>query len=163
MEKKSFVLFVDRQKELEMLSDAQCGVLFKAIFKYVDTGERIETGDLALQILFSVFATQIDSNTQKWEETKQKRSEAGKKGMAARWNKSKPKQEITNNNNAIGAITEDNKPKQEITNITVTDTVTGTVTVSDNKTLCSTAPEGAALPTLEEKILPWDKVDFDLV
>ncbi len=102
---------------------------------------------LTLQVLFSVFASQIDSCNEKWEAIKKKRSEAGKKGMKSRWGK--PKQTITNDNNVIGVITSDNKPKQTITKITVTDTatVTGTVTVPvTNKPPDGTAPSGAAPP-----------------
>ena len=96
-------------------------------------------------MLFSVFASQIDSCNEKWEAIKKKRSEAGKKGMKSRWGK--PKQTITNDNNVIGVITSDNKPKQTITKITVTDTVTGTVTVPvTNKPPDGTAPSGAAPP-----------------
>ena len=162
--KKSFVLFTDRKKEIDMLSDAQCGVLFKAILRYADTGERLESEDLVVQVLFSVFASQIDSCNEKWEAIKKKRSEAGKKGMKSRWGK--PKQTITNDNNVIGVITSDNKPKQTITKITVTDTVTGTVTVPvTNKPPDGTAPSGAAPPAKQEvgDIVPWDAVDFELV
>lgn len=162
--KKSFVLFTDRKKEIDMLSDAQCGVLFKAILRYADTGERLESEDLVLQVLFSVFTSQIDSCNEKWEAIKKKRSEAGKKGMESRWGK--PKQTITNDNNVIGVITSDNKPKQTITKITVTDTVTGTVTVPvTNKPPDGTAPNGAAPPAISKEgdVVPWDAVDFDLV
>ena len=162
--KKSFVLFTDRKKEIDMLSDAQCGVLFKAILRYADTGERLESEDLVVQVLFSVFTAQIDSCNEKWEAIKKKRSEAGKKGMESRWGK--PKQTITNDNNVIGVITSDNKPKQTITKITVTDTVTGTVTVPvTNKPPDGTAPSGAAPPAKQEvgDVVPWDAVDFELV
>lgn len=166
--KKSFVLFTDRKKEIDMLSDAQCGALFKAILRYADTGERLESDDLVLQVLFSVFASQIDSCNEKWEAIKKKRSEAGKKGMKSRWGN--PKQTITNDNNVIGVITSDNKPKQTITKITVTDTatVTGTVTVPvpvTNKPPDDTAPDGAAPPAISKEgdVVPWDEVDFDLV
>lgn len=162
--KKSFVLFTDRKKEIDMLSDAQCGVLFKAILRYADTGERLESEDLVVQVLFSVFTAQIDSCNEKWEAIKKKRSEAGKKGMESRWGK--PKQAITNDNNVIGVITSDNKPKQTITKITVTDTVTGTVTVPvTNKPPDGTAPDGAAPPAIpkEGDVVPWNEVDFDLV
>lgn len=162
--KKSFVLFTDRKKEIDMLSDAQCGVLFKAILRYADTGERLESEDLVVQVLFSVFTAQIDSCNEKWEAIKKKRSEAGKKGMESRWGK--PKQTITNDNNVIGVITSDNKSKQTITKITVTDTVTGTVTVPvTNKPPDGTAPDGAAPPAIpkEGDVVPWDEVDFDLV
>lgn len=166
--KKSFVLFTDRKKEIDMLSDAQCGVLFKAILRYADTGERLESEDLVVQVLFSVFTAQIDSCNEKWEAIKKKRSEAGKKGMKNRWGKSK--QTITNDNNVIGVITSDNKPKQTITKITVTDTVTGTVTGTvtvpvTNKPPDGTAPNGAAPPAISKEgdVVPWDEVDFDLV
>ena len=162
--KKSFVLFTDRKKEIDMLSDAQCGVLFKAILRYADTGERLESEDLVVQVLFSVFTAQIDSCNEKWAAIKKKRSEAGKKGMESRWGK--PKQTITNDNNVIGVITSDNKPKQTITKITVTDTVTGTVTVPvTNKPPDGTAPSGAAPPANQEvgDVVPWDAVDFELV
>ena len=146
--KKSFVLFTDRKKEIDMLSDAQCGVLFKAILRYADTGERLESEDLVVQVLFSVFASQIDSCNEKWEAIKKKRSEAGKKGIKSRWG----------------------KPKQTITKITVTDTATvtgtGTVTVPvTNKPPDGTAPSGAAPPAKQEvgDVVPWDAVDFELV
>ena len=80
--KKSFVLFTDRKKEIDMLSDAQCGVLFKAILRYADTGDRLESDDLVLQVLFSVFTSQIDSCNEKWEKIRQVRAEAGRKGGA---------------------------------------------------------------------------------
>lgn len=144
--KKSFVLFTDRKKEIDMLSDAQCGVLFKAILRYADTGERLESEDLVVQVLFSVFTAQIDSCNEKWEAIKKKRSEAGKKSGESRRNKS-----------------EQTRTKRTVT---VTDTVTGTVTVPvTNKPPDGTAPNGAAPPAIpkEGDVVPWDEVDFDLV
>lgn len=126
--------------------------------RLADTGERLESEDLVLQVLFSVFTAQIDSCNEKWEAIKKKRSEAGKKGMKSRWGKSK--QTITNDNNVIGVITSDNKPKQTITKITVTDTVTGTVTVPvTNKPPDGTAPNGAAPPANQEvgDVVSWSR------
>lgn len=165
MEKKSFILFTDRKKEIDMLSDAECGILFKAIFQYVDTGEKLETNNLTLRVLFSFLASQIDENMEKWETTCKKRSEAGKKGMASRWG-NKGKKSITKDNNVTGVIANDNKAKQTITKITDTDTVTDTVSVSkDTDTISqnSPAPEGACLPAQCDEVIPWDKIDFELV
>lgn len=78
-EKKSFLLYTDRWKEIQMLSDEQCGVLFKALFRYANTGEKLETDDMALRVLFSFLSTQIDDASKKWEEVRKKRSEAGKR------------------------------------------------------------------------------------
>ena len=168
--KKSFVLFTDRKKEIDMLSDAQCGVLFKAILRYADTGERLESEDLVVQVLFSVFVSQIDECAEKWEEAKRKRVEAGRKGGAPKGNRNaakenggtaekQPKQAKTSN-----ACLK--QPKQAKQAVTVTDTVTGTVTVPvTNKPPDGTAPEGAAPPAIpkEGDVVPWDEVDFDLV
>ena len=156
--KKSFVLFTDRKKEIDMLSDAQCGVLFKAILRYADTGERLESEDLVVQVLFSVFTSQIDSCNEKWEKIRQVRAEAGKKGGAKKGNQNAAKQKQAKTN----------KNKQTLAKqaVTVTDTVTGTVTVPvTNKPPDGTAPDGAAPPAIpkEGDVVPWDEVDFDLV
>jgi len=67
-DKKSFILYVERKKEINMLSNEQCGILFKAIFEYVDTGEVLEIDDLAVKLMFSVFKAQIDRESEKWVE-----------------------------------------------------------------------------------------------
>ena len=165
--KKSFVLFTDRKKEIDMLSDAQCGVLFKAILRYADTGERLESDDLVVQVLFSVFASQIDSCNEKWEAIKKKRSEAGKKSGESRRNKS---EQTRTKRTSVPFVeqtqTNANKSEQTRTKRTVTDTVTGTVTVPvTNKPPDGTAPSGAAPPAKQEvgDVVPWDAVDFELV
>ena len=167
--KKSFVLFTDRKKEIDMLSDAQCGVLFKAILRYADTGERLESDDLVVQVLFSVFASQIDSCNEKWEAIKKKRAEAGKKSGESRRNKS---EQTRTKRTSVPFVeqTQTNANKSEQTRtkrtVTVTDTVTGTVTVPvTNKPPDGTAPSGAAPPAKQEvgDVVPWDAVDFELV
>lgn len=161
-EKKSFLLFTDRWKEIQMLSDAQCGILFKAIFTYVNTGEPLETDDLALRLFFSFLTAQIDENTRKWEATRQARAEAGKRGMASRWGNSKGKQKVTNHNKAIPPITKITDTDTDTDTDTVT--VTGTVTVSETMPQDSTALKRAALPVPEEEeVIPWDEIDFELV
>lgn len=95
--------------------------------RLADTGERLESEDLVVQVLFSVFTAQIDSCNEKWEAIKKKRSEAGKKSGESRRNKS-----------------EQTRTKRTVT---VTGTVTGTVTVPvTNKPPDGTAPNGAAPP-----------------
>ena len=82
---------------------------------------------LTLQVLFSVFTSQIDICNEKWEAIKKKRAEAGKKSGESRRIKS-----------------EQTRTKRTVT---VTDTVTGTVTVPvTNKPPDGTAPNGAAPP-----------------
>lgn len=153
-EKKSFILYIDRKKELDLLTAEQCGILFKAIFDYVDSGNIVDIDDIAIKLMFSVFKSQIDENSAKWEECKKKRSEAGKKGMAARWNNNK-------NNKDKQTITNDNKDKQTVTKITDTVTVTDTVvSVSkDTDTLsqpCTAA--GAAAQADSENSIRYGRI-----
>lgn len=156
-EKKSFLLYTDRWKEIQMLSNEQCGILFKAIFTYVNTGEPLETDDLALRLFFSFLTSQIDENTRKWIATRKARAEAGKKG-------GRPKK--ANESKKANAFSEKQvKAKKAVTvTDTDTDTVTGTVTVSETIPQDSTALERAALPAPEEEaVIPWDEIDFELV
>lgn len=142
-DKKSFILYIERKKEIDMLSNEQCGILFKAIFEYVDTGNIPEFEDLAVKLMFSVFKAQINREAEKWKETCRKRSEAGKKGMVTRWGDNK-------NNKVKQTITSDNKTKQTITNITDND--------NDNiQQQASTAPKGAAQPADDE----YDYIEID--
>ena len=158
MDKKSFILYLDRKKEINLLTNEQCGILFKAIFDYVETGIAPEISDLAVRILLSFLITQIDDNATKWEEAKKKRSEAGKRGGAPKGNQNASKQ-------AKQAMLVLDKQKQAKQAVTVTDTVTvtGTVTVTDNiKAQDSTALDRAALPAQEEEnVIPWDEMDPD--
>lgn len=150
VEKKSFLLYTDRWKEIQMLSNEQCGILFKAIFTYVNTGEPLKTDDLALRLFFSFLVSQIDESTRKWVATRKARSEAGKRGGAPKGNKNADKQKQTK------------QTKQTKQAVTVTDTVTDTVTVSENIPQDSPALERAA-PPAEEAIIPWSEIDFELV
>lgn len=174
-EKKSFLLYTDRWKEIQMLSNEQCGVLFKAIFTYVNTGVRLETNDLTLQVLFSVLTSQIDEGTRRWEATRKARSEAGKRGGAPKGNKNaankqkqtkQTKQANVSENKQKQTKTSKNKQMQTKQAVTVTDTVT---TVSDTVPVSdipqdSTALKRAALPAPEEEeVIPWDEIDFELV
>lgn len=115
--KESFVFYQEYQEIFAELTPEECKSLLMAIFEYQKDGSIPEL-DRTLKLLFIQIKQDLDRNNNKWEVTKQKRSEAGKKGMANRWNKN-----ITNDNNVIEDIT-------KITNITVNDNVN--VNVNDN-------------------------------
>lgn len=107
MDKNSFLIYLDYQEQFELLTDEQAGQLIKAIIKYEKTGE-ITNLDGMTKMAFSFIKQQLDRDSEKWKEEKQKRSEAGKKGMANRWK--------NNNNNKI--ITNDNKDNSVKNDIT---------------------------------------------
>ena len=81
--KKSFILYLDTIEQFEMLTDEQAGVLIKALLRYCDTGERLETEDGMLVMAFSFLSSQIDRDSEKWDNIRQKRRDAINK----RWKK----------------------------------------------------------------------------
>ena len=77
--KKAFVLYLDYEEHISLLSDEQCGVLLKAIYAH-ETGKDIPKMDGMVKMAFSFIAAQLDRDSQKYEKTSDVRSEAGKKG-----------------------------------------------------------------------------------
>lgn len=77
--KNSFVLYCDIGQHLSLLSDADAGLLFKAIVRYADTGEPPQLPPIAA-MAFSFIRAQIDRDQEKWNTTREKRRAAGKSG-----------------------------------------------------------------------------------
>jgi len=120
MQKENFILYNSFYEPIKSLKNEQLGKLLRAIFNYTINGEITQDNEILVPFMF--IKNQIDIDTNKWEEEKLKRSEAGKKGMASRWN--------NKNNNAI---TEDNNDNNVINVITkISDNVNENVNVNDN-------------------------------
>lgn len=155
-EKKSFLLYMDREKEISMLSNEQGGILLKAIFQYARTGIAVEISDPVVKVVFSILATQIDEDGRKWEEKRQKRSEAGKKGGRPK------KQTKANESNAFSekAIESNEKQTKAKKAVTVTDTVTVLSLSKDNDNIeqACAAPKGAAQPACDDE---YDYIEID--
>jgi len=115
--KKSFVLYSDYKDVFSELSDKDAGQLIKHIFSYVND-ENPVTNNPLVKLSFIPIKNQLKRDLKDWDETRQKRSDAGKAGMAKRWHND-DKQTITNDNTVINPITK----------ITVNDNVT--VNVND--------------------------------
>lgn len=79
MARDSFILYTEQKEVVDKLSDEQAGKIFKAIYEYIQT-DKMPRLDGLLDIIIIPFKQSIDRNTEKWEEIKKKRSEAGKKG-----------------------------------------------------------------------------------
>ena len=120
-EKKSFIVFCDRIKELELLSNEECGQLFKALIYYVSTGQEFRTASLPLKLLFSVFKSQIDENSERYQKKKEANAEYYRNRK-----KNKNNSEISENS--------DNSEISASDTVTVTGTDTVTVTVTDTGT-----------------------------
>ena len=77
--KSSFVLYFDLRTPLELLSDEEKGRLFTAIFDYAEYG-RMPEFDGALQMAFAFIKNTLDRDSEKWEDVRERRREAGSKG-----------------------------------------------------------------------------------
>jgi hypothetical protein len=114
--KKGFILYADQKELFTQLSDEQAGKLIKHIFRYVND-ENPVSEDVIINIAFTPIKQHLKRDLDKFNETKERRSKAGKIGMANRW------QNITNDNDVIPVITKNNKRLQSITKITDNDNV----------------------------------------
>ena len=109
--KDSVLIYTENKDIIDELTDAQAGEVFKAIMLYQVCDGVYEFTDPVSKIAFLGIKKQIDRCNESYEETKRKRSEAGKKGMEKRW--SVNNKDVSKNNNRITndntVITENNK------------------------------------------------------
>lgn len=96
-DKKGFILYADQKALFEQLPNDKAGELIKFIFSYVND-ENPETEDLIINLAFTPIKQQLKRDLIKFEETKEKRSEAGKAGANKRW------QNIANDSKRISDI-----------------------------------------------------------
>ena len=83
-DKKGFILYADQKALFEQLPNDKAGELIKFIFAYVND-ENPVTEDLIINLAFTPIKQQLKRDLIKFEETKEKRSEAGKAGANKRW------------------------------------------------------------------------------
>ena len=96
-DKKGFILYADQKALFEQLPNDKAGELIKFIFAYVNDENPI-TEDLIINLAFTPIKQQLKRDLIKFEETKEKRSEAGKAGANKRW------QNIANDSKRISTI-----------------------------------------------------------
>lgn len=128
--RKSFIVFCDRINELEMLTDEECGKLFKGIVHYASDGTELETNSLALKLMFSVFKSQIDDNGEKYQKKKEANAEYYKKRK-----ENKKNSENSENFSDSQSIKKNSASDTDTDTDTVTDTGTDTVTVTGTDTV----------------------------
>ena len=118
-DKKSFVAYLSWFDALEEYSDEEVGQLMRALARYAKTGEEPEFSDRGMRGNWKFMCSDVKRASEKWDETRKKRSNAGKRGMAKRWGKPED----------ITTITNDNNVNDDITKITVDVDVNGDVDV----------------------------------
>ena len=113
--KSSFILYTDFYDVIKDLTDEQIGKLHRAIYIYQLEDKIIEL-DAITKMAFKFIRLQLDKNKSKWEETKEKRTEAGKKGSEKRWGVSQEMAKIANANFAINDKTGEKQEMAKIAN-----------------------------------------------
>lgn len=153
--KNSFVLYTEIIDVVMQLSNEQKGLLFQAILDY-QNGKEPDLSDPIVRIAFTPIKQTLDRNNKKWELERQKRSDAGKKGMAKRWGKITNDNSvitpITNDKSVIPVITNDNTAYQDITKITVNANANVNANVNENVNVIESRGKTRAFtpPSLEE-------------
>lgn len=104
-DKKSFVAYLSWFDALEEYSDSEVGQLMRALARYAKTGEEPEFSDRGMRGNWKFMCSDVKRASEKWDETRKKRSNAGKRGMAKRWGKPEDITKITNDNNVNDDIT----------------------------------------------------------
>jgi hypothetical protein len=115
--KKSFVLYADQREIFEELSNEDAGKLIKHIFAYI-SDENPESDDKILRLAFLPIKTQLKRDLKLWDEKKQLRSEAGKKGGLAKASKS---------SNATNPLAKPSNATNDLANLAVNVNVNGNV------------------------------------
>lgn len=147
--KNSFVVYTDIKETLEELDDKQVAALFRGMVDYQETGKEPNFKG-SLKYIFIPIRQQMDRNNEKWEQTRQRRAESGRKGGIASGESRKKSIEANEANASTqdpsifkgleGALdeaskqNEANEANEAVTvtgTVTVTDTVTDTVTVGE--------------------------------
>lgn len=91
-EKNSFILLTKYESIFADMSDKQAGILIKAIFHYVATGEITDSlTDVEVKTAFKFVKLDLDYNQAKYDALCQSRSEYGKLGAQAKASISKHK------------------------------------------------------------------------
>lgn len=125
--KKTFVLYTDYVHTVCKLTDVKAGKLFKHLLKYVNDEDPVAP-DQIIELVFEPIKQQLKRDLKSWEQEKNKRSEAGKKGMKSRWKGTKNDTSITKDKSVIQTITP------------ITDNVNVNVIVNDNVNVSNNVP-----------------------
>ena len=121
-DKKGFILYSDQKELFAQLPDELAGKLIKHIMAYVNDEDPV-TDDMIINIAFTPIKLQLKRDLIKFEETKGRRSIAGKIGAEKRW------QDMAKDSNRINGIANDSKGEQAIAKIAVN--VNGNVNVKE--------------------------------
>ena len=78
-EKNSFVVYAEIKETIDELTDEEVGKLFRGMVEYQTTGKVPEFTGI-LKFAFIPVRQQMDRNNSKWQRTRERRAEAGRRG-----------------------------------------------------------------------------------
>lgn len=132
--KETMLIYTTYLEKFQMLTNEQFGLLVRLLLAYQATDEIPEIDDALVSMAFDVIKVDLDQNNDKYQETIDKRKEAGRKAAEKRWGKD----EIANDSNAINRIpnvtnaSNNSNVKNRMRNIAnMHDSVSVSVSVSD--------------------------------
>ena len=160
MSKNGFLLYGNYEEQVKRLNDAQAGELFKIILHYVNTGEMRKSSDALVDMVFSMIAFQLGFDMKRYEESCEKRREAGRKaGKASAEKRAKAKQEMKASANVNDCQRFQHDTDTEIDTVTETDIETDTDTEKHNKTSRhphhSSKGAGASEDASMDEVIPY--------
>jgi uncharacterized phage protein (TIGR02220 family) len=129
--KKSFLLYVDLIHTVEKLPDDYAGKLFKHLLAYVNDQDP-ETDDIVVNIAFEPIKQSLKRDLLRWDQTREKRSKAGKISAEKRNKNEQNEHMLTHVEFVKQKPTHDNTPQQAPTNSTVNDSVNVNVINNNN-------------------------------
>lgn len=89
--KNSFILYAEYWEDIKEFSMEEKALLLDLIFSYAN-GEDVECNDRMIKFYFNQIKRQMNRDEEKWEEIKEKRSEAGKKHSGNQYTRKKTDQ-----------------------------------------------------------------------
>ena len=116
--KNSFVIYTDYMVQIELLSLEQRGILLTAIMGYA-SGSELPEMDGMTKMAFSFIKARMDKDAEKYQQTVEKRREAGKLGGRPKADAIQKKQEKAKKAN--GFLEKQNNPDNEYDNDNVND------------------------------------------
>ena len=141
-ENQSFIIHESTIRMSSLLSDEELGRLIRQFYLYAGQGEvPDEEPNLAVAIIFNEWRLQFEYDKQQYASACQKRSEAGRKGLAKRWQKTDATADdlcIDNDNDNTLAEKDNHAPSTTAENNSAL-----LATAEDNATLLATAEDNS--------------------
>ena len=148
-ENQSFIIHESTIRMSSLLSDEELGRLIRQFYLYAGQGEMPdEEPNLAVAIIFNEWRLQFEYDKQQYASARQKRSEAGRKGLANRWQKSDdPADDLCTDNDNDNALAEEDNHAQSPT---AEDNTAPLATVDENSALLAVTEDNSTLLAVSE-------------